>query len=343
MTLSQDSLPKDMLAVILNGEGGPEVLTPARLALPPVRAGEVLIRVAAAGVNGPDISQREGRYAPPPDASPLPGLEVSGTIAALGAGVTRFAPGQSVVALCNGGGYAEYVAVPAGQVLPSPAGWSWADAAGLPETFFTIQQTLVERSRLEPGMNVLVHGGSGGLGATAIQMGKLHGCTILATASGPEKMAYAAAMGADAVIDYRKEDFVARCRELTDGRGVDRILDIIGGDYLGRNLRAAARNAVILQLAMREGARTEIDLGPILMKALTLTGSTLRPQSGADKARLAAGLAATVWPAIAAGRIRPARTRTFPLDRAADAHRSMESRDHYGKIVLVTDFGAAAG
>jgi len=330
-----------MLAITLNGEGGPEVLSPRRIPLPPVRDSEVLIRVAAAGVNGPDISQREGRYAPPPDASPLPGLEVSGTIAAAGSNVTRFTPGDPVVALCNGGGYAEYVAVPAGQVLPCPMEWSWAEAAGLPETFFTIQQTLVERSRLAPGMSVLIHGGSGGLGATAIQMAKLHDCTVFATASRAEKIDYALSMGADAVIDYRNEDFVARCKDLTEGRGVDRILDIIGGDYLGRNLRAAARNAVILQLAMREGAKTEIDLGLILMKALTLTGSTLRPTTSADKARFASALEEKVWPAIARGTIRPARTRSFPLAQAADAHRAMDDRDHYGKIVLVTDFGAA--
>lgn len=333
--------PDQMQAIAISTPGGPDVLAPVSLETPTPKPGEVLIRVAAAGVNGPDISQRQGRYDPPPGASSLPGLEVSGTIAGLGEDETRFRTGDAVVALVNGGGYAEYVTVPAGQVLPKPEGWSWEEAATLPETFFTIQQTLVERARLEPGRSVLVHGGAGGIGATAIQMTKLFGGTAIATVSSTEKADYARKMGADHVIDYRNEDFVARTLEATGGKGADIIIDIVGGDYADRNLTAAARNGHILQLAIRGGAKAEINLGLVLMKGLTLSGSTLRPQSAITKARLAAGLHATIWPAIAKGLIKPPRIRTFPLTQAAAAHAAMESSDHCGKIVLVTDFGAA--
>jgi NADPH:quinone reductase len=332
-----------MQAVVIAEPGGPEVLTPQVVATPQVQPGHVLIRVAAAGVNGPDISQRQGAYPPPADASPLPGLEVSGEIVALGANVTDWQLGDAVVALCNGGGYAEYVAVPAGQVLPKPDAWSWAQAATLPETFFTIQQTLIARSGLEAGMSVLIHGGAGGIGATAIQMTKLFGATAIATVSSPEKARYAHEMGAQTVIDYTSEDFVEKTLEATAGKGADRIIDIVGGDYANRNLKAAARNGVILQLATRAGARAEVNLGLILMKALTLSGSTLRPQSPEAKAGFARALRARVWPAIDEGIIVPPRLRTFSLSQAADAHRAMEARDHYGKIVLITDFGAALG
>ncbi|MCD7060489.1 NAD(P)H-quinone oxidoreductase [Pelagibacterium xiamenense] len=330
-----------MRAIAIHEPGGPDVLRPVEVARPVPAAGEVLIRIAAAGVNGPDISQREGRYAPPPDASPLPGLEVSGVIEAAGNDVTAFAPGDAVVALTNGGAYAEYVTVPAGQVLPKPENWSWIEAAAIPETFFTIQQTLVERAGLAEGKTVLVHGGAGGIGATAIQMTRLFGGTAIATVSTAAKADYARRMGAGATINYRDEDFVERTRELTGGRGADIVIDIVGGSYTNRNLKAAAREGHILQLAIREGATSEVNMGLILMKALTVSGSTLRPKSSADKARYAAALEKTVWPAIADGRIYPPRTRSFPLESAADAHRAMEAPDHYGKIVLVTEFGAA--
>lgn len=333
-------IPDHMQAITISTPGGPDVLTPVTQETPAPKPGEVLIRVAAAGVNGPDISQRQGRYDPPPGASPLPGLEVSGIIAGLGEEETRFKTGDPVVALVNGGGYAEYVTVPAGQVLPRPKGWSWQQAATLPETFFTVQQTLVERARLQAGHTVLIHGGAGGIGATAIQLTKLHGGTAIATVSSPEKVDYARQMGADHVIDYRNEDFVAQTLAATKGQGADIIIDIVGGDYADRNLQAAARDGHILQLALRGGAKAELNLGLVLMKGLTLSGSTLRPQSAQTKARLAAGLHAKIWPAIANGLIKPPRIRTFPLAQAAAAHAAMESGDHYGKIVLVTDFGA---
>lgn len=328
------TIPAFMHAIEIAQPGGPEVLRLTNLPTPQPGAGEVLIAVAAAGINGPDIAQRQGNYAPPPGASPLPGLEVSGTVAGLGEGVDEFEPGDAVVALTNGGGYAQFVAVPAGQVLPKPAGWSWTEAAALPETFFTLQQTLIERAGLKAGQTVLVHGGAGGIGATAIQLCTLFGATAIATVSSPEKASYARAMGASATIDYPSEDFVARTRALTEGSGADIIIDLIGADYANRNLKAAAYGGHIIQLAVRGGARAEINLGLLLMNALTLSGSTLRPQTGAVKARLAQGLKARVWPALAERSLVPPRIRVFPLGDAAAAHSAMQERDHYGKIVL---------
>tara|TARA_R100000365_G_scaffold3381_2_gene11006 strand:+ start:267 stop:1379 length:1113 start_codon:yes stop_codon:yes gene_type:complete len=329
------TIPDQMRAIEISAPGGPEVLTPTIAPTPKPGPGEVLIAVCAAGVNGPDISQRQGAYPPPADSSPLPGLEVSGIIAALGEGETRFAPGDEVVALCNGGGYAAYVAVPAGQVLPKPKNWSHIEAATLPETFFTLQQTLIERAGLTTGQTVLVHGGSGGIGASAIQLCRLFGATAIATISSGQKAEYARAMGAAHTIDYTSEDFVERTRALTEGRGADIVIDIIGGDYANRNLKACAYGGHIIQLAIRGGAKAEINLGLILMNALTVSGSTLRPQSAATKARFAQALRARIWPAIEAGTIIPPHIMTFPLESAADAHRAMEAPDHYGKIVLM--------
>ncbi|HWJ87021.1 MAG TPA: NAD(P)H-quinone oxidoreductase [Pelagibacterium sp.] len=328
------TIPDYMLAIEITAPGGPDVLQATTVPTPHPNPGEVLIAVKAAGVNGPDVAQRKGNYAPPPGASPLPGLEVSGTVVALGEDETRLAIGDEVVALCNGGGYAHYVAVPVGQVLPKPAGWSHIQAATLPETFFTIQQTLVERARLAAGQTVLVHGGSGGIGATAIQMCRLYGAMAIATVSSPEKAAYARQLGAAHTILYPSEDFVERTRALTDGRGADIIVDLIGGSYANRNFEAAAYGGHILQLAIQGGAKAEVNLGLLLMKALTLSGSTLRPQPPATKARLAQGLKSTVWPGIETGTIQPPRIRTFALENAADAHRAMALPDHYGKIVL---------
>lgn len=329
-------IPSHMRAVTLSGHGGPEVLVPADWETPSPRPGEVLIRVHAAGVNGPDISQREGRYAPPPGASPLPGLEVSGVVIANGEGETRFAPGEAVVALCNGGGYADYVCVPSGQVLPKPENWDFAQAATLPETFFTIQQTLVERARLDAGHTVLIHGGAGGIGGAAIQIARLYGAMPIVTISSPQKAEYAQSLGAAHAINYRQEDFVERVLAITDGRGADIVIDIVGGSYANRNLKSAARGGHVLQLATREGAKAEINLGLVLMRDLTLSGSTLRPQSAATKARLAAGLLARVWPAIAGGEIVPPRLVTFPLEEAAEAHRAFQAPGHMGKVVLLT-------
>lgn len=331
------TIKDQMQAIEISAPGGPEVLKPIVTATPVRRPGEVLIAVAAAGVNGPDISQRQGAYPPPADSSPLPGLEVSGVVAAMGEGETRFAVGDAVVALCNGGGYAAYVAVPAGQVLPKPANWSHVEAATLPETFFTLQQTLIERAGLAAGQTVLVHGGSGGIGASAIQLCRLFGATPVATVSSAQKAEYAQSMGAAHTIDYTSEDFVERIKALTAGRGADIIIDIIGGEYANRNLKACAYGGHVIQLAIRGGAKAEINLGLILMNALTLSGSTLRPQTAATKARFAQALRAKIWPAIEAGNIVPPHIKTFPLENAADAHRAMEAPDHYGKIVLTVE------
>ncbi len=327
-------IPSQMTAIEISEPGGPDVLQPVTVDTPEPHKGEVLIAVASAGINGPDVAQRRGAYAAPPGASPLPGLEVSGTIAGGDLAGTAFSPGDPVVALTNGGGYAEFVSVPAGQVLPKPEAWSWNAAATLPETYFTLQQTLVERAGLGAGHTVLVHGGSGGIGATALQMCQLYGAMGIATVSSKEKADYARKMGATHIIDYKNEDFVERTRALTNGRGVDIVVDLIGGEYANRNLKASAYGGHVLQLAIQGGAKAEINLGLILMNALTLSGSTLRPQSSETKARLAKGLHETVWPAIAEEKIIPPQISAFPLAQAAEAHAAMEASSHFGKLVL---------
>jgi NADPH2:quinone reductase len=324
------TLPSDMLAITISAPGGPDVLQPVRWPLPAPKPGEVLIRVAAAGINAPDLGQRRGTYDPPPGASPLPGLEVSGEIVETS---------EKVVALCNGGGYAEYVAVPAGQVLPLPKGWSFLQGAALPETFFTVQQTLVMRAGLATGMHVLIHGAAGGVGGAAIQIARALGAIPIAVVSNGEKADYARSLGAADVIDHTREDFVARAKALTGGRGVDRVLDMTGGDYLPRNIEASARGGHIVQVSAMSGAKSEISAGSLVMKWLTLSGSTLRPQTSEAKTAIAASLRAQVWPAIEARRIVPPRIRTFAIEQAADAHIEMEKRENYGKIVLVTAFG----
>lgn len=324
------TLPATMRAVYIEAPGGPEVLRLVDLPLPQPQPGEVLIRVAAAGLNAPDVSQRRGSYAPPPDASPLPGLEVSGEVVG---------SGEKVVALCNGGGYAEYVAVPAGQVLPLPSGWSLAAGAALPETFFTVQQTLVMRAGLAPGMHVLIHGAAGGIGGAAIQLCRLHGALPIAVVSSPEKAAYARSLGAIETIDHTIEDFVARAREITGGDGVDRIVDMVGGDMLPRNIEASARGGHIVQVASMAGTKSEVSAGTLVMKWLTLSGSTLRPQNFLVKARIAESLRAEVWPALADGRILPPRIRALPLEEAPRGHRALEARENYGKIIMLTGWG----
>jgi NADPH2:quinone reductase len=332
-------MPAQMLAVVIREPGGPAVLELRRMPSPVARPGEVLIRVAAAGVNGPDLAQRRGRYDPPPGASPLLGLEVSGEIVVAGAGVTGLEPADPVVALANGGGYAEYVAVPAGQVLPLPRGWPLLSAAALPETFFTIQQTLVMRAGLGAGMTLLVHGAAGGIGGAAIQMAKPIGALPIAVVSGAAKAAYANSLGAAETIIHTNEDFVARTRELTGGKGADRILDMAGGETLARNIEAAARGAHIVCLSSLSGQPSAIHAGKIVGKWLTISGSTLRPQSAATKADIATRLKAEVWPALEDGRIRPPRIRSLPLESAARAHELMEEREHFGKLILVTAYG----
>lgn len=333
------NLPAQMIAIAIAAPGGPEMLQPVRQPVPLPRPGEVLIRVAAAGLNAPDLGQRRGTYAPPPGASPLPGLEVAGEIVALGEGAKGFSLGDRVVALTNGGGYAEYVAVPAGQVLPLPSGWSLIDGATLPETYFTVEQTLVMRAGIAPGMWVVIHGGAGGIGGTAIQVSRLHGARPIAVVSSAEKAAYALALGAEAAIRHDTEDFVTRTMEITTDHGADRIIDMVAGENLERNITASARFGHIVLLATAGGAKAEINAARLMMKQLTLSGSTLRPQTSEVKAAIARSLEATVWPALADGRIKKPRIQRFALADAPGAHRALEARENYGKIVLVTDFG----
>lgn len=334
------TLPADMNAIVIARPGGPEELELQRYPLPVWRDGEVLIRIAAAGVNGPDLAQRRGHYDPPPDASPMLGLEVAGEIAALGHGVSGWQVGDQVMALANGGGYAEYVAVPAGQVLPVPDNWTLREAAALPETWFTVTQTLVMRAGLEPGMTVLVHGAAGGIGGAAIQIATILGASAIAVVSSPAKADYARRLGAIATIDYTSEDIVARALALTGGTGVDRVLDIIGGPMAERNIAASARGGHIVQVSTLDGASASISLRAIMAKQLTLSGSTLRPQTPATKAAIADRIRADLLPALSRpGFVKPAVT-SFPLEAAAQAHRAMEARSHVGKIVLETAFGA---
>lgn len=328
-----------MTAVSITRFGGPEVLQPVRLPVPEPGPGEVLIRVAAAGLNAPDLGQRRGTYNPPADASPLPGLEVGGEIAALGKRVRGWSLGDPVVALTHGGGYAEYVVVPAGQALPLPRGWSMAAGAALPETFFTIEQTLVMRAGIAPGMQVLIHGAAGGIGGAAIQIARLHGANPIAVVSGPEKASYARSLGALATIDRTTEDFVARTLSITGGVGADRIVDIVGGDVLDRNIRAAARFGHIVIVSTLAGPKSEINASHILMKQLTLSGSTLRPQSREAKAAIARSLFNSAWPALADGRIVRPRIRALSLAEAARAHVELEKPGHYGKLILLTPWG----
>lgn len=333
-------LPAEMNVVAIAHPGDPEGLEQQSWPVPACGADEILIRVAAAGVNGPDLAQRRGHYDPPPGASPLPGLEVAGDIVALGSAVTGWQLGDMVMALANGGGYAEYVAVPAGQVLPVPNGWTLTDAAALPETWFTVTQTLVMRAGLEPGMSVLVHGAAGGIGGAAIQIASILGARAIAVVSSPAKADYARRLGAVATIDYTREDIAARALALTDGKGVDRIVDIIGGAMAEQNIAAAARGGHIIQVSTLDGASAKLSLRAIMAKQLTLSGSTLRPQSPATKAAIAARIRTDLLPALAAPDFPRPEVATFPLADAPAAHRLMEGRGHLGKIVLVTRFGA---
>lgn len=329
-----------MMAIAISTPGGPEVLQPVRFPIPQVGPTDVLIRVAAAGVNGPDLAQRRGHYAPPPDASPLPGLEVSGHVSAIGSGVTGWSVGDAVVALTNGGGYAEYVAVPQGQILSLPAHWNLIDAAALPETWFTITQTLVMRAGLESGMTVLVHGAAGGIGGAAIQIAGILGAKSIAVVSSPEKAAYVSALGAAATIDRTREDILERVMALTDGRGVDRVIDIAGGQTAAINIAASARFGHILQISTLADRNATLSLGAIMANQLTLSGSTLRPQTAATKAAIAARILAELWPSAGAPAFVHPTIRRFPLSAAADAHRALEHPGAFGKIVMVTDDGA---
>src|SRR5690606_22277263 len=319
-----DMIPDEMRAIGISAPGGPEMLVPVTRPVPRPQAGEILIRTEVAGVNRPAALQRAGSYAPPPGASDLPGLEAAGTVAAVGPGVSRWREGDAVCALLPGGGYAEYVVTPADHALPVPEGLSMAEAAALPETFFTVWHNVFERGRLEAGETFLVHGGSSGIGTTAIQLASARGARVFATAGSPEKCAACEQLGAERAINYREEDFVEVVRAATEKRGVDVILDMVGGDYLARDVRALALEGRLVMIAFLGGAKTELNFAQVMTKRLTITGSTLRPQSDESKARIAAALEAEVWPLIAAGRIRPVMDRTYPLAEAASAHTRME-------------------
>jgi NADPH2:quinone reductase len=327
-------LPTTMTAIEINGFGPPEVLVPRTRPMPVPGAGEVLIAVAAAGVNRPDVHQREGNYAPPPGASDIPGLEIAGTIVSVGLGVHNLAVGQQVCALVAGGGYATYCVAPAPQVLPVPKGLSLIEAAALPETFFTVWTNLFERGALKPGESVLIHGGSSGIGTTAIQLAKQFGARIFVTAGSREKCQACEKLGADVAIEYKREDFAAVIKDKTAGRGVDVVLDMIGGDYFQRNINSLAMDGRLVSIAYLRGSRVEVNFMPVMRNRLTITGSTLRPRTVEQKGAIAAALLQKVWPLIDKGVVKPLIEQTFPLAQAAEAHRLLESSAHIGKIVL---------
>lgn len=327
------TLPATMKAIKIRKPGGPEVLELGELARPEPGPGEILIRVSAAGVNRPDTFQRMGLYPPPPGAPETPGLEVAGEVVATGPGVTRWKAGDRVCALVGGGGYAEFCLAHEAHALPVPKGLSEIEAAGLPETVFTVWTNVFERGALKPGETFLVHGGTSGIGTTAIQLALAFGARVIATAGSADKCATCVKLGAEA-INYRDQDFVAEVMKLTDQRGVDVILDMVGGDYIQRNISSAAPDGRIVSIAFLCGPKAEVNFMPVMAKRLTLTGSTLRPRSNEEKAALARAIEANVWPLIETGRVKPIIDTTFPLADAAKAHALMESSSHIGKIVL---------
>jgi NADPH2:quinone reductase len=323
-----------MKCVQISKPGGPEVLVPAERPTPAPKPGEILVKVAAAGVNRPDVAQRAGKYPPPPDASDLPGLEIAGEVAACGSDAKLWKVGDRVCALAHGGGYAEYCVVPEVQALPIPKGLSAVEAASLPETCFTVWSNVYDRGRLAPGESLLVQGGSSGIGVTAIQMARAMGNRVFATAGSDEKCAACMKLGADRAINYRTQDFAAEVKAATGGKGVDVVLDMVGGDYVQREISCLAEDGRLVIIAVLGGWKAELILTDIMRKRLTLTGSTLRPRPVAFKGEIARRLKEKVWPLIEAGKIRPVIYRTFPLAQASEAHRLMESSQHIGKIVL---------
>lgn len=331
-----------MIAIEIAGAGGPDVLRAVERPVPLLADGEVLIRVEAAGVNRPDVMQRLGKYPPPPGASDIPGLEVAGTISAVGNLVTRWKIGDRVCALVAGGGYAEFCAAPAPQCLPIPGGMDATAAAAVPETFFTVWTNLFQRAGLRAGEHVLIHGGTSGIGTTAIQLARALGATVWATSGSRAKCEACLRLGAEVAIDYRTQDFVALVHDRTDGGGVDVILDIIGGEYLQRNLDCLAMNGRLVQIGLIGGARAQINLTPILQRRLTITGSTLRARTVEEKGALARDVEAHVWPLLASGVVAPVIDRVFPLTAAADAHRAIDAEDHVGKIVLTIEHAGTA-
>ena len=323
-----------MLAIEIGHPGGPEVLRPVNRETPVPAAGEVLIRVQAAGVNRPDILQRLGKYPPPPGASDIPGLEVAGTVAALGTATARWKVGDTVCALVAGGGYAEYCVAPEPQCLPIPASLDASRAAAVPETYFTVWTNLFQRAYLQSGETVLIHGGASGIGTTAIQLARAAGATVYATAGSREKCTACEQLGAAHALNYQTMDFVQAVIELTSGRGVNVILDIVGGDYLERNIECLSIDGRLVQIGLLGGARSELNLGRLMQKRLTVTGSTLRIRSVAEKGAIARELETHVWPLLASGKVAPVIHGTLPLTRAADAHRLLEAGQVIGKLVL---------
>jgi putative PIG3 family NAD(P)H quinone oxidoreductase len=331
------TLPTHMTAIAISAPGGPEVLVVEQRPCPRPQAGEILLKVAAAGVNRPDVMQRQGLYPPPPGAPDIPGLELAGTIVERGADAARFTVGNTVCALVTGGGYAEYAVAHESCALPVPAPLSMVEAAAIPETFFTVWHNVFERGGLKGGETLLVHGGSSGIGTTAIQLAKAFGARVIVTAGSPVKCQRCLALGADYAVNYRSEDFVAAAKAATGGKGVEVVLDLVGGDYIERNYEAAAVEGRIVQIAFQGGPRANVDFRRLMLKRLHHTGSTLRARSINEKAAIAQAIEQQVWPLIAAGKIKPVIDRTFPLEQAGAAHALMETSSHIGKIVLTLE------
>jgi NADPH2:quinone reductase len=324
-----------MKAIVITHPGGPEVLQPAERPMPQYSATDVLVKVAAAGVNRPDVAQRKGSYPPPPGASiDIPGLEIAGTVMEVGANVTTWKKGDKICALVTGGGYAEYCNVPEGQCLPIPGKLSFIEAASLPETFFTVWSNVFDRGALNKGETLLVHGGSSGIGVAAIQMARALGSMVYVTAGSDEKCRFCEELGATKAINYKTENFKDVIPQITDGRGVDVILDMIGGDYVSDNIKSLADDGRLVMINMMMGKDVQVDLSPIMRKRLTITGSTLRSRDVAFKAHIAQSLEKVIWPLLASGEIKPVINKVFPAAQASEAHRLMESSAHIGKIVL---------
>ncbi len=328
-------IPENMRAIEISEPGNADSLIPTLRPTPKPEHGEVLVHVAAAGVNRPDVMQRQGGYPAPPGASDIPGLEVAGSVVACGPGVERYKIGDAVCALVTGGGYAEYCPAPEAQTLPFPAGYSASEASSLPENFFTVWTNLFERGRLAAGERLLVHGGSSGIGTAAIQLAAIMGIRVFATAGSEKKCAACRELGAELAINYRTDDYVAAIKSSTDGEGVDVVLDMVGGEYIQRNLRCLRTEGRLVQIAFLEGSEAALNLMPLMLKRLTITGSTLRAQSVSAKGRIAAALKTEVWPLLATRRIMPVIDSAFPLENAAQAHTRMESSVHIGKILLI--------
>lgn len=328
------AVPASMTAIAIVGKGGPEVLQPSTVPTPAPAAGQLLVKVAAAGVNRPDVLQRKGLYPAPKGHSEIPGLEIAGEVVALGSGAHRFKIGDRLMALVNGGGYAEYCIVEEGSCLPLPAGLTITEAGGLPETFFTVWHNVFERGALKSGETFMVHGGTSGIGVAAIQLAKAFGARVIATCGSPLKCAACLRLGADRSVDYSREDFVEVVKVETGGKGCDVILDMVGGDYVDRNIRSAADDGRIVNIAYQKGSVVQVDMMRVMLKRLTLTGSTLRVRPNAVKAGIARGIEEKVLPLIATGKVKVPVEATFPLVQAAEAHKRLEAGQHVGKIIL---------